>query len=402
MELDKDNHYQALGDVITCHITESLYHRITFAKFMDLALYHPQHGYYATTPTKIGAGGDFFTSPHLGSDFGELMAEQFGQLWQLLHCPDRFTLVEMGAGQGLLAGDVLQHLQQHYPEFLSCLSYTIIERAPALVVEQRQRLQKFVNQGVDLSWSTLETLASHSITGCFFSNELVDALPVHQVIVQDGTLKEIYVTLATGDRADSPFVEVIGELSTPELAAYFQRLGIDLTSDCYPDGYRTEVNLAALKWMAQVAKCLHQGYVLTIDYGYTSDRYYNPMRSAGTLQCYYRHRYHSNPYIHVGLQDITAHVDFSTLQKYGEQCGLHTVGFTKQGLFLMSLGLGDRIAALSQSTVTELQQMNEVLRRRDALQTLIDPTGLGNFGVLIQSKGVNRNEALIGLRGELI
>lgn len=402
VESDNPNHLKALGEVITCQITESLCTRITFAEFMALALYQPQHGYYISAPTKIGVTGDFFTSPHLSADFGELLAVQFVQMWHLLGQPDRFTLVEMGAGQGLLAGDVLHYIQQHHSELIPQLEYIIIERSHAAIQEQQHRLQALVQSGFSISWRTLEELPPNSVTGCCFSNELVDALPVHQVIVQDGQLKEIYVTVAASDRTEQPFDEVIGELSTPKLATYFEDLGIDLTQPPFPDGYRTEVNLAALDWMTQVAACLHQGYVLTIDYGYPAERYYNPMRSTGTLQCYFRHHHHDNPYRYVGQQDITAHVDFTTLQKYGEQSGLHTVGFTKQGLFLMSLGLGDRIAALSQATVSDLDRMNTVLRRRDALQTLINPMGLGNFGVLIQSKGVNENEPLIGLRGELL
>ncbi|MGC8714963.1 MAG: SAM-dependent methyltransferase, partial [Leptodesmis sp.] len=168
----------------------------------------------------------------------------------------------------------------------------------------------------------------------------------------------------------------------------------------YLDHYQTEVNLAALEWMAAVASRLQRGYVLTIDYGYSSDRYYNPVRSQGTLQCYYQHRHHSDPYRYVGQQDITAHVDFTALQKQGERWGLDTLGFTKQGLFLMALGLGDRIAALSQSTATDAKTIQDILFRRDALQRLVDPTGLGNFGVLIQSKGVPTDQLLQGLAGE--
>lgn len=402
MELDHYGNHKALSEIITCHLTESLCSQITFAQFMELALYHPQYGYYATAPTKIGAMGDFFTAPHLGADFGELLAVQFVQMWRLLQQPEHFTLVEMGAGQGLLASDILHHLETHHPDLVASLDYVIVERANALIAEQQQRLQPFRDRGLSIRWTALTDLPPHSVTGCFFSNELVDALPVHQVRVQGGQLQEIYVTLPGGDRPESPFVECMGELSTPRLADYFTNLNLDIRSSRYPDGYRTEVNLAALDWLQQVATCLHQGYVLTIDYGYSSDRYYNPMRSTGTLQCYYRHRYHSNPYIHVGLQDITAHVDFTALQKQGEQCQLHTVGFTKQGLFLMSLGLGDRIAALSQSQATDSQSIQSVLRRRDALQTLIDPMGMGNFSVLIQSKGVERNKTLIGLSGEQI
>lgn len=400
MQLDEHGNCKALVSLISQRIRESFCDRISFAEYMDLALYHPQYGYYATAPSKIGAQGDFFTSPHLGAEFGELIAEQFLQMWQLLEQPNRFTIVEMGAGQGLLAADILNYLEHRAPGLFKGLDYRIVERAPALIAEQRHQLKPLQARGAQIQWSRFEEIAAESVTGCFFSNELVDALPVHQVIVESGQLQEVYVALAEPAADDRPFTEVSGDLSTPKLADYFQQIGIDLTAPRYPDRYQTEVNLAALDWIAELAKRLKRGYVLTIDYGYPSDRYYNPVRSQGTLQCYYQHRHHSDPYRYVGQQDITAHVDFTALQKQGERCGLDTLGFTKQGLFLMALGLGDRIAALSQSPASDARTIQEILFRRDALQRLVDPMGLGNFGVLIQSKGVPTDQFLQGLAGE--
>jgi SAM-dependent MidA family methyltransferase len=400
VELDKNGNCKALVDLIGQRIRESFCDRISFAEYMDLALYHPQYGYYATAPSKIGAQGDFFTSPHLGPEFGELVAEQLHQMWQILHQPMPFTIVEMGAGQGLLTRDILQYLQRRSPELFQGLDYRIVERAPALIAEQRQQLRPLQEQGVQISWVTFADIPPESITGCFLSNELVDALPVHQVIVESGQLQEVYVTLAEPGEDGHRLTEVCGDLSTPQLADYFKSIGIDLTSPRYPDRYQTEVNLAALDWMGEVATRLQRGYVLTIDYGYPSDRYYHPVRSQGTLQCYYQHRHHSDPYCYVGQQDITAHVDFTALQQQGEKCGLQTVGFTKQALFLMALGLGDRIAALGQSNATDSQTIQAILLRRDALQRLVDPMGLGNFGVLIQSKNVQTDGLLQGLAGE--
>jgi SAM-dependent MidA family methyltransferase len=341
VELDEYGNCKALVELISQRIRESFCDRIPFAEYMDLALYHPQYGYYATAPSKIGARGDFFTSPHLGSEFGELIAEQLLQMWQILHQPAPFTVMEMGAGQGLLAVDMLNYLERRSPDLFKQLDYRILERAPALVAEQRHQLEPLQNRGAQIQWSDFSEVPSESITGCFLSNELVDALPVHQVIVASGRLQEVYVTLAEPTQDGDLFAEVCGDLSTSRLSDYFEQIGIDLTSPRYPDRYQTEVNLAALDWMAEVAKRLQRGYVLTIDYGYPSDRYYNPVRTQGTLQCYYRHQHHSDPYRYVGQQDITAHVDFTALQKQGEKCGLQTVGFTKQGLFLMALGLGD-------------------------------------------------------------
>jgi SAM-dependent MidA family methyltransferase len=394
------DHNQALCELIAHHITSQASRRITFAEYMDLVLYHAEQGYYATNAVKIGTQGDFFTAPHLGADFGELLAEQFFEMWQRLGKPIPFTLVEMGAGQGLLARDILNYLNQQHPSYFQALRYVIVERAPGLIAEQQQQLQDFVEIG-KLSWRSLSDLARASIVGCCFSNELVDALPVHVLTVTNGKLQEVYVTTQQSSSSGTAiaFQETLGELSTPRLADYFSLNCIDLTTGAYPDGYRTEVNLAALDWLAMVAERLQRGYLLTIDYGYTAQRYYNPMRSQGTLQCYYRHAHHSDPYMNIGHQDLTAHVDFTSLERYGEKVGLQTLGFTQQGLFLMALGLGDRLAALSTSTAISTQQMQDTLRQREALHLLMNPTGMGNFGVLLQSKGLTETEQLPPLKG---
>ena len=330
---DAQDSNPALGTVIAQRIAESSQHRLTFADYMELALYHPEQGYYATNAGVIGARGDFFTSPHLGADFGELLAEQFVQMWDILQRPTPFTLVEMGAGQGLLAGDILRYVQRRYPEFARSLDYIIVERAAALIAEQQRQLQVFINSDIQVRWRKLEDIAPHSITGCFFSNELVDAFPVHQITLTSGQLQEVYVTTSKGEEEAVQFVEVNGSPSKPQLADYLKFVGIDLTTPGYPDRYRSEVNLAALDWLRGVADRLQRGYLLTIDYGYTSARYYSPTRSQGTLQCYYQHTHHSNPYLHVGRQDITAHVDFTALERRGNACGLSTLGFTQQSLF---------------------------------------------------------------------
>jgi SAM-dependent MidA family methyltransferase len=400
--LDDSSDRLILSKLIKQKIASSPCDRITFAEFMDLALYHPQYGYYATNRAKIGTEGDFFTAPHLGAAFGELLAEQFVQMWEIMQQPNSFTLVEIGAGQGLLASDILRYLQRKYPQFYQALDYVIVERAATLIAEQQWQLRDLKETGISLHWKTWDQIPSDSIAGCFFSNELIDALPIHQVVIESGQLREIYVANSQSDRDSISFIEAVGELSTPQLSAYFDLINIRLPSRQYPDGYRSEINLAALDWMQTVADRLRQGYVLTIDYGYTGDRYYNPARSQGTLQCYYRHAHHSDPYKNVGQQDITAHVNFTALERQGECCGLQTIGFTHQGLFLMALGIGERIAAVSQSTTTNSNEIQKLLQQRQALHLLIDPLGLGNFGVLIQGKQVNTQVLLHGLQGELL
>lgn len=397
---------QPLRRLIAREIAAAPKQRITFAQYMDLALYHPELGYYATGAVNIGSEGDFFTSPHLSHDFGELLAEQFAEMWEILERPTPFTLLEMGAGQGLLAADILHHLHTKHAECFAALEYMIVEKARGLITEQQQQLQRLRlpeenPQPLPVRWSSLEEITENSLVGCCFSNELVDALPVHQFVLEEG-LREIYVT-TVGDELN--FVEVSDAPSTPRLKEYFEFVGIDLFSSAYPEGYRSEVHLAALDWLDTVAKRLRQGFLLTIDYGYRAERYYLPTRHQGTLQCYYRHRHHDDPYWGVGYQDITAHVNFTALERQGELCGLETVGFTQQGLFLMALGLGDRLTALSSTSdsqsqaIAKAQDLMTIMRRRDALHQLMDPTGLGGFGVLIQSRGLMAEEEAKVLKG---
>lgn len=389
------NSSESLQQVIKSQIEQSSNQRITFAKFMELALYHPQFGYYATPSSIIGAQGDFVTSPHMGRDFGEVVAEQFVDMWEALGRPERFDLVEMGAGQGLVAGDAIAHIQSHYPSCFAALNYIIVEKSAALRAEQQKRLSHWNQQGIAVSWMELDAIAPQSITGCAFSNELVDAFPVHWVELHDQKLQEIYVT-----HSESGFSSELAELSTPELESYFDQIDIDLSD--YPNGYRTEVNLAALDWIEQTSSKLERSYLLTIDYGYTAQRYYSPARTEGTLQCYYKHSHHSDPFIHIGEQDITAHVDFTALEKQGSEVGLQQLGFTQQGLFLMALGLGDRLNQLSQINSTKAAKPTDIraiMGRRETLQQLINPMGLGNFGVLIQSKGLTQKEIARPLKG---
>jgi SAM-dependent MidA family methyltransferase len=179
------------------------------------------------------------------------------------------------------------------------------------------------------------------------------------------------------------------------LLEYFQLINIDLTSQHYPENYRTEVNLKALNWLETVSHKIKKGYLVTIDYGHIASKYYHPQRYQGTLSCYYQHRYHCNPYINLGSQDITAHVDFSAMEIQGNLLGLELIGLTQQELFFINLGLGERLAELSSNKY----KLSDVLARRDSLRQLIDPGGLGRFKVLIQGKGLSKVEKDIILSG---
>ncbi|MGA8897054.1 MAG: SAM-dependent methyltransferase, partial [Planktothrix agardhii] len=292
----------------------------------------------------------------------------------------------------ILASDILLYLQKKYPDFFQCLNYIIIEKSNFLKAQQQHQLKKTLAASISIQWCDLEDIPNNNIIGCFFSNELVDAFPVHQIIVQDQQLQEIYITLDS----EVKFKEIIAELSTEKITDYFKLIDIDLCSNSYPERYRTEVNLAALDWIKTLVTKLNQGFILTIDYGYTAQRYYLASRKEGTLQCYYQHSHHNDPYLNIGRQDITAHVNFTALQLYGKDWGIDGVGFTQQALFLMALGLGDRISALSQPSNYSI---SEILQRRECLHSLIDPMGLGNFGVLLQSKGLSPSQQQIPLQG---
>ncbi len=382
-----NNNNKKLCKIINKHISKSQKKRITFAEYMDLVLYHPQHGYYATHPVNIGKQGDFLTSPHWGGYFGELLAEQFLEMWHILQRPNNFTMVEMGAGQGILAEQILAYLKQKHLDFFQTIEYLIVEKSEVLKAQQKQRLKSY-----QVRWSDWDEIYYSSITGCLFSNELVDAFPVHKFIIKNLEIREIYVT----SDSQGNFVEITDQISTPEIAEYFKLVDIDLLSFADIEGYQSEVNLQALDWVKVVSDKLLKGYVLTIDYGYQAARYYNPVRREGTLQCYYQHHRNNDPYWNVGRQDITAHVDFTALEKQGNLSELETLGFTQQGLFLMALGLGDRLNELSNNQGFSVE---EVFRRREALHSLIDPMGLGNFGVLVQSKSLSEEEKKETLKG---
>lgn len=383
-----------LVQIIQDRIHNSSEQKITFAEYMDLVLYHPQQGYYNAHDINIGKSGDFFTSSSLGSDFGELLAQQFVEMWEILGKPVPFDLVEMGAGKGELANDILTYLLQHYPDFLSVIHYHIIEQSRSLIEQQEAKLKSWQEKEVNISWDDWENIPEASLTGCIFSNELVDAFPVHRVQIKEGKLKEIYVTISS-EQDSSFFQEVLDDISTDELSDYFSKIGVNFPSSRYEDGYQTEVNLEIIPWLNQVSRCLKKGYLLTIDYGYFAEKYYDLQRSSGTLQCYYQHQRHNNPYHYIGNQDITAHVDFTALQTYGKQVNLKPLNFTRQALFLMALGLGNRLNQLSQGHFNAMQ----ILQRRDSLHQLIDPMGLGGFGVLLQGKALTEGEIEQTLQG---
>ena len=355
---------------------------IPFVEFMQQALYHPEHGYYIGERTRIGKKGDFFTSSSVHSCFGRLIARQLEQMWQLLG-QGNFIIAEQGAGEGHLCLDILDALADESPEFYALLEYRLIEISPDNRQRQGQILQQHLAAG-RVAWCELDDL--QGMQGCIISNELLDAFPVHLIEKHSGELQEIYVV----NQRDG-FGEELRPLSTGLVKDYFQLVGIEPA-----EGNRCEVNLAACDWVRQVAGLLKRGFVLTIDYGYLAEELYAPYRHAGTLLCYHQHQTNEDPYQRVGYQDITAHVDFTALQKIGRQQNLDTLYFGQQYQFLMGLGFLEMLIEL-ESRETD---PNKAQALRMNLKTLILPEGGmgGGFKVLVQGKNVGSPELLCSKR----
>ncbi len=341
---------------------------ITFKEFMELALYHPEWGYYSSSASRIGKEGDFFTSASVGDLFGRMLARQIAEMVDVLGGSP--TVVEMGAGQGYLARDVLLEFERLER---SC-TYCIVERSPAMRTKQQEILKDLTH----VEWvDDLGDVAP--FCGVLFSNELVDSFPVHLVEMCEDGLKEVYISFEDGE-----FAETLREPSTGEIEKYFRELGVTLSV-----GFRTEVNLEAVRWIELVGDSLGKGFVITVDYGYPSHELYQPYRSRGTLMAYKGHRTSEDVLAQPGEQDITSHVNFSALKHWGEKVGLKTLGFTDQSHFLLSLGLLD---LLNEGDGLE---MSQVLKAK----TLIMPGGMGDtFKVLIQGKGVDEGWFPLGLR----
>ncbi len=356
---------------------------IPFARFMDLCLYHPQFGYYVRPVAspgheRIGWSGDFYTSSDVHPFLAHALAKQTKQIDQLLGSPAPLTVVEMGPGKGLLARDFLAACQDYDQSFNERLRYILIERSAAMRTLQQEALAPYMHRTGLVTWlASLDELPPESVTGVVLSNELVDAVPVHRLIMADGTLREMYVSW-NGE----VFEERAGPLSTPLLAEYLNRL--DLTLE---DNARVEINLEAARWMEQVAGLMAQGVVLTIDYGHTAQDLYGPARRRGTLVCYYHQTASDDPYTRVGEQDMTTHVDFTSLAMIGEAAGLTVTGFTNQMSFLIALGMEEMLATLAPDS-PEFAGAIHLLR----------PEGMGRtFKILVQHKGMTRPE-LDGLK----
>ncbi|MDQ2659059.1 MAG: SAM-dependent methyltransferase, partial [Verrucomicrobiota bacterium] len=281
---------------------------VTFAWFMEQALYHPTHGYYSSGRCSIGRRGDYYTSVSVGPVFGRLLAAQFAEMWTSLERCDDFTIVEQGAHDGALARDILEAARQQHPEFFAALRYEIVEPFPLLQARQRETLASLRGK---IRWhSALADLPQ--FRGVHFSNELIDALPVHLVKWDGAQWQERHVA-----NTDDGFAFVDLELSDPALAECLARIDGPL-----PAGYETEINLQALAWIGEVSDKLTQGFILTVDYGFSRDEFFSPHRTTGTVRAFAQHQVIPSPLERVGAADITTHVEWTSLAERAEANGM--------------------------------------------------------------------------------
>jgi len=360
-----------LTALIRAEIESSPERRITFARFMERALYEPALGYYSQIADRPTDAGDFLTAPETHAIFGWTIARRVEAMWAELGCPRPFGMIEYGAGSGTLALSILEGLRRHgSTELLQAVRYEPIESNPNRLHDLRDGFAKAGLTGL------LATTGSPSngpvpVTGVVLANEFLDALPVHRIVVRGGKLLEVFVAW----RHD--FVEVTAEPSTPDLASRLADVGI--VPGELPEGQVAEICLGLAPWVDEVAGRLARGFVIAIDYGYPAAELYGPRHRAGSLLGYRRHRVQEDPFAEVGLTDLTAHVDFTAVRVLGERRGLRSVALTTQADFLVEAGLESELQALQASPETTAE---DYLRARSGIVRMLDPRHMGHFRVL--------------------
>ncbi len=356
---------------------------ISFARYMELALYAPGLGYYTAGAHKFGGAGDFITAPELSPLFGRTVARQIAEI-MALSSPH---ILELGGGSGKLAADMLAELEKlgSLPD-----SYSILEVSADLRARQQLLIRESLPHLQDrVHW--LDALPE-SFSGAIVANEVLDALPVHLVHWRDSAITELGVSFA-GDTP--PDVSLAGSLgaATGENGFIWQERAIsdaDLLHAAQqikvPDDYVSEICLAARGLVNSLAQRLVQGAILFIDYGFGAREYYHPQRSCGTQMCHYRHHAHDDPFYLPGLQDITAHVNFSDIAVCGIDAGLDLIGYTSQAFFLINCG----ITALLKDTPPEI--LREYLPLSAQLQKLTSPAEMGElFKVIAMGRKCDAN-----------
>ncbi len=366
---------------------------ITFARFMQLALYTPELGYYTSPATRIGRGGDFLTAPETHPIFGAALARQVAAVWRHLDRPTGFVIREYGAGTGALAASILAALAVDAPDLAASLRYEAVEANPY----RRRELESMAARGGEASPASFGAEAFVAMgptevpetppaaAGLVLANEFFDAFPVHIVEQNEHGLDEVFVT--TGP---SGFAETIGPPSTPRLAERFATEDIVLAP-----GQRGEVAFGLEEWFSDIASWLASGLVVVIDYGHRAQDLYVPHRRRGTLLGYLDQQVVDDPLVAVGRQDLTAHVDFTAVEGAATHAGWTVFGTTTQAQYLVDLGL-EELLERGRSDAT--QSFGAYLELRTAIVRLLDPRHTGGFRVLAAGRGLDEHTQLAGLR----
>jgi SAM-dependent MidA family methyltransferase len=356
-----------------------------FARFMELALYDPDGGYYAAAAGDArgpGRSGDFLTAPEGHPIFGWAIARFLEAAWTALDRPGRFVVREHGAGSGALAAGVLDGLRRSGSDLLGAVEYQATDLAPARLDALATRLAAL---GLDRH---LRPADDEPAPGAVLANELLDALPVHRVEgAADGEILERFVI---SGEAPGSFTEVAGPPSTPLLAARLAAEGVTLEP-----GQVAEISLALDGWLARAAAPLERGAMLLIDYGYPAAELYRPSRGS-TLRAYQRHRVHDDPFVAIGRQDLTAHVDLTAVERAAGAAGLEPLGRTTQGRFLADLGIGELLVGLQADPSTTFESY---VGARSALLRMLDPRATGAFAVAAFWRGRPAASQLPGFAG---
>jgi SAM-dependent MidA family methyltransferase len=360
---------EATGTAIEPVLRETLRVRgaIPFATFMDLCLYHPEHGYY-TRGLGGGGGRDYVTSSGVHSAFGRLVARQAAEMWRLLGTPGRFRFVEFGPGEGRFAADFLAEAARDAP-FDAALEYTLVETSPVLRARQERLLAASPGVATRPCWRSLEDLevdpSSRTAAGCLFANEVLDAFPVHRIAGTPDGPREIHVELA-GDG----YCETLRPLSAPALTDYLERHAISPQP-----GQIVDVAPEAVRFVTRLGGLLGRGWGLLVDYGEAARELFHPVRSRGTLRAFRRHRLSHDLLAHPGEQDLTAHVDFTAVRRAAADSGWTIAGQVSQAHFLLALGVLDDFES-------------QDVAGRERLKDLVLPDRMGGaFQVLVLSRG---------------
>jgi SAM-dependent MidA family methyltransferase len=344
---------------------------ITFRDWMEAALYDPLDGYYCRPSERWGRAGDYRTSPECSPLFAATFARYFVTLYEALSRPERWTIREVGAGEGHFAEIVLDTLRQRFPGVFAATTYVIDEVSRESTAAAKVRLERFSDR---VEFGPLEQTRI-TAAGVIFANELLDAFPVHRVTLSRGELRELYVAL---DHAGK-FAWLTGPLSTPQLAEYFKFVGVELTHE----GQVADVNLAIAPWLTEAATRLSRGYLISVDYGAEAlELYTAPERRQGTLRGFRRHEF-CDPLESPGQNDITTTVDWTYVKRLGEKVGLETVDFQRQDQFLLHAGLLEELELMTDQAEDEAEKT----RLRASVREMILPAGMANsFQILVQKK----------------